>query len=205
MAEQKKAVLMMHIDQEQGQLWQTALSTQQLDVIWEKTQLDVVKFFGECDRKFLPDLLLMDMSIKSPSSETLQSSSVCQWITKQQAPIKVVLFNPRQEKIKEIEHSWALRRGAADVLPRLSSENLMAEVARVTALIGCSLISQPLEAIARSLGGGLMQVNETLSANTANSEVTNSKSKSETKIKPKEESKSDNNAAVMYRGVRIRR
>jgi CheY-like chemotaxis protein len=205
MAEQKKAVLMMHIDQEQGQLWQTALSTQQLDVIWEKTQLDVVKFFGECDRKFLPDLLLMDMSIKSPSSETLQSSSVCQWITKQQAPIKVVLFNPRQEKIKEIEHSWALRRGAADVLPRLSSENLMAEVARVTALIGCSLISQPLEAIARSLGGGLMQVNETLSANTANSEVSNPKSKSETKIKPKEESKSDNNAAVMYRGVRIRR
>jgi len=205
MAEQKKAVLMMHTDQEQGQLWQTALETQQLEVIWEKSQLDIVHFLGECDRQFLPDLLLIDMSIKSPTSETLQSSSVCQWINKQQAPIKVVLFNPRQEKIKDIEHAWALRRGAADVLPRLSPENLMAEVARVTALIGCSLISQPLEAIARSLGGGSMQVNESFVANTADSDVANPKSKSETKIKPKEESKSDNSGAVMYRGVRVRR
>jgi len=198
---------MMHTDQEQGQLWQTALSTQQLDVIWEKTQLDVVKFFGECDRQLLPDLLLMDMSIKSPNSETLQSSSVCQWITKQQAPIKVVLFNPRQEKIKDIEHSWALRRGAADVLPRLCRENLMAEVARVTALIGCSLISQPLEAIARSLGGGSVQpnpqVNPKAGTDTTEEDATISASKSETKIKAKEGQKSDN--TVMYRGVRIRR
>ena len=201
MAEQKKAVLMMHIDQEQGQLWETALSTQQLDVIWEKTQLDVVKFFGECDRQLLPDLLLMDMSIKSPNSETLQSSSVCQWITKQQAPIKVVLFNPRQDKIKDIEHSWALRRGAADVLPRLSRENLMAEVARVTALIGCSLISQPLETIARSLGGG--SVNTQVNQKADRTEGDTAISKSKTKINSKEEQKSDN--TVMYRGVRIRR
>ena len=203
MAEQKKAVLMMHIDQEQGQLWETALSTQQLDVIWEKTQLDVVKFFGECDRQLLPDLLLMDMSIKSPNSETLQSSSVCQWITKQQAPIKVVLFNPRQDKIKDIEHSWALRRGAADVLPRLSRENLMAEVARVTALIGCSLISQPLEAIARSLGGGSIhtQVNDKADQMVDKTEVDTGISK--TKINAKQDQKSDN--TVMYRGVRIRR
>ncbi|MEI6327874.1 MAG: hypothetical protein WCP16_01490 [Pseudanabaena sp. ELA645] len=205
MAEQKKAVLMMHTDQEQGQLWHTALSTQQLDVIWEKTQIDVVKFFGECDSQLLPDLLLMDMSIKSPNSETLQSSSVCQWITKQQAPIKVVLFNPRQEKIKDIEHSWALRRGAADVLPRLSRENLMAEVVRVTALIGCSLISQPLEAIARSLGGGVMQVNEQVNqrGGTDKTEQDTTRSKSETKIKAKEDKKPDN--STMYRGVRVRR
>ncbi len=192
---------MMHIDQEQGQLWETALSTQQLDVIWEKTQLDLVKFFGKCDRQLLPDLLLMDMSIKSPDSETLQSSSICQWITKQQAPIKVVLFNPRQEKIKDIEHSWALRRGAADVLPRLSRENLMAEVARVTALIGCSLISQPLESIARSLGGGATQVNE--KADQMIDKAEGDRAISKTKINPKEDQKSDN--SVMYRGVRIRR
>jgi hypothetical protein len=149
----------------------------------------------------------MDMAIKSPTSETLQSSSVCQWISKQQAPTKVVLFNPRQERIKDIEHSWALRRGASDVLPRLSPENLMAEVARVTALIGCSLISQPLEKIAKSLGANTASTQPRASELAVKSEVEALKpsSKSETKNSSKANQKSDAGEVVMYRGVRIRR
>jgi len=207
MAEQKKAVLMMHTDQAQGELWQTALATQQLEVIWENISLDLVQYLEKCDRQQLPDLLIMDMAIKSPTSETLQSSSVCQWISKQQAPTKVVLFNPRQERIKDIEHSWALRRGASDVLPRLSPENLMAEVARVTALIGCSLISQPLEKIAKSLGANTASMQPRASELAVKSEVEALKpsSKSETKNSSKANQKSDAGEVVMYRGVRIRR
>jgi CheY-like chemotaxis protein len=207
MAEPRKAVLMMHTDQAQGELWQTALETQQLDVIWENISLDVVQYLEKCDRHNLPDLLIMDMAIKSPSSETLQSSSVCQWISKQQAPTKVVLFNPRQEKIKDIEHSWALRRGASDVLPRLSPENLMAEVARVTALIGCSLISQPLEKIAKSLGAstGSTQARASELAVISEVEAIKTSSKSDTKNNSKANQKSDAGEVVMYRGVRIRR
>jgi CheY-like chemotaxis protein len=205
MAESKKAVLMMHTDQAQGELWQTALATQQLDVIWENISLDLVRYLEKCDRNELPDLLIMDMAIKSPSSETLQSSSVCQWLTKQQAPTKVVLFNPRQEKIKDIEHSWAIRRGASDVLPRLSPENLMAEVARVTALIGCSLISQPLEKIARSFGAsaGASQVKQSELIITP--DLNEPKAKSEAKNNSKPNQKSDSGEVAMYRGVRIRR
>ncbi len=204
MAETKKAVLMMHTDQAQGELWQTALATQQLDVIWENISLDLVQYLEKCDRQNLPDLLIVDMAIKSPSSETLQSSSVCQWLTKQKVATKVVLFNPRQEKIKDLEHNWALRRGAADILPRLSPENLMAEVARVTALIGCSLISQPLEKIARSLGASSesLQVRE---SGLQNGSEVNATPKSEQKNNSKPNQKSDDEDIVMYRGVRIRR
>ena len=161
----------------------------------------------KCDGHELPDLLIIDMAIKSPSSETLQSSSVCQWLTKQKAPTKVVLFNPRQEKIKDIEHSWAIRRGASDVLPRLSPENLMAEVARVTALIGCSLISQPLEKIARSFGTsiGANQVRESELITTLDINQPKANSKSETKSNSKSNQKSYGDEVVMYRGVRIRR
>jgi len=204
MAETKKAVLMMHTDRAQGELWQTALATQQLDVIWENISLDLIQYLEKCDRQNLPNLLIVDMAIKSPSSETLQSSSVCQWLAKQQVATKVVLFNPRQEKIKDFEHNWALRRGAADILPRLSPENLISEVARVTALIGCSLISQPLEKIARSLGASpeSLQVKES-------GLLDGSKIKSTSKAEPKNDSKpnqkSDTEDVVMYRGVRIRR
>jgi len=200
MAETKKAVLMMHTDQAQGELWQAALVTQQLDVIWENNSLDLVQYLEKCDRQKLPSLLIVDMAIKSPSSETLQSSSVCQWLTKQKVATKVVLFNPRQEKIKDIEHNWALRRGAADILPRLSPENLMAEVARVTALIGCSLISQPLEKIARSLGASPESL-QVRGSDLLDGSKINATSKSESKPNQK----SDGEDVVMYRGVRIRR
>ncbi|MFN9536264.1 MAG: hypothetical protein ACK59W_18065 [Pseudanabaena sp.] len=207
MAETKKAVLMMHTDQAQGELWKTALATQQLDVIWENLSLDLVQYLEKCDRHELPDLLIMDMAIKSPSSETLQSSSVCQWLIKQKAPTKVVLFNPRQEKIKDIEHSWAIRRGASDVLPRLSPENLMAEVARVTALIDCSLISQPLEKIARNFGANAdgKQVRESQLITTLDINEPKANTNSEPKNPSNPQHKSDGGEVVMYRGVRIRR
>jgi len=203
MAEKRKAVLMMHIDQAQGELWRTALSSQQLDVTWENVSLDLVQYLEKCDRQNIPDLLIMDMAIKSPNSETLQSSSVCQWLSKNEIGTKVVLFNPRQEKIKDIEHSWALRRGASDILPRLSPENLMAEVARVTALIGCSLSSQPLEKIAKNVVTYPTQTKD--SRNDRNVEVVKASSVSTTKNNSKDNQKSDDSEVVMYRGVRIRR
>ncbi|MFM7887223.1 MAG: hypothetical protein ACKPCM_11150 [Pseudanabaena sp.] len=202
MAGQKKVVLMVHIDQDQGQLWQAVLKTQQLDVTWESPTCDLVQYLEHCDLDNLPTLLLIDIALKSPNSETLQSSSVCQWVKKQQAYTKVVLFNPRQEKIKDIEHSWALRRGAVDVLPRLSRENLISEIARVTALIGCSLIAEPLEVIAIGLDGVSTEIQKNLGTLTS---VDSGKvnSKSEITNNPKVDPKPD--TTIMYRGVRIRR
>ena len=207
MSEQKKAVLMMHTDQGQGQLWQTALATQQLEVIWEKASIDLKQYLETCDQQYLPDLLLVDMAIKSPNSEMLQSSSVCQWASKNNSMTKIVLFNPRQEKIKDIEHSWALRRGASDVLPRLSSENLIAEVARVTALIGCSLDTSPLEKIMRTISSNSSQASLKIpeaiadeKSEAPNRSTTKNKSKSD-----KSKSDADTKGSVMYRGVIIRR
>ena len=210
MTETRKAVLMMHTDQAQGELWQTALSSQQLDVLWEKTSSDLVQYLEKCDRHSLPDLLLVDMAIKSPNSETLQSSSVCQWLTKQKAMTKVILFNPRQERIKDIEHSWALRRGASDVLPRLSSQNLMAGVARVTALIGCALVSQPLEQLAKKLGygaeGDLMAERNLVVVPEVEPSSTNARMQTKINTKNNQNNqKSDEGEVVMYRGVRVRR
>ncbi len=205
MAEQKKAVLMVHIDQYQGQLWQAALETQQLEVTWESPNCDLVQYLEQCDRQNLPNLLLMDIALKSPNSETLQSSSVCQWVKKQQADTKVVLFNPRQERIKDIEHSWAIRRGAADVLPRLLRDNLISEIARVTALIGCSLIAQPLEAIAISMDGvSTVPQEKTVAVKSVDAVKVNSKPEiTNNPNNLKVDTKSD--TTIMYRGVRIRR
>lgn len=207
MAEKTKAVLMVHTDQAQGKLWQTALSTQQLDVTWQNTSLDIVQYLEKCDRQDLPDLLIMDMAIKSPSSETLQSSSVCQWLSKNKVPTKVVLFNPRQEKIKDIEHSWAIRRGASDVIPRLYSDNLITEIARVTALMGCSLERLPLEKIARTIESRVVNTSSKVRDLPVQSEEEqdSTSKRSQTKNNSRSNQSSDDSEIVMYRGVRIRR
>jgi hypothetical protein len=80
----------------------------------------------------------------------------------------------------------------------------MAEVARVTALIGCSLISQPLEKIARSLGASPESLKVRESDLLGGSEV-KATSKSEPKNTSKPNQKPDTEDVVMYRGVRIRR
>jgi hypothetical protein len=77
----------------------------------------------------------------------------------------------------------------------------------VTALIGCSLISQPLEKIAKSLGANTASTQPRASELAVKSEVEALKpsSKSETKNSSKANQKSDAGEVVMYRGVRIRR
>lgn len=213
MAEQRKAVLMMHIDQDQGQLWQTALATQQIEVVWEKLPVDIVKYLENCQEK-MPDLLIMDMAIKSPNSETLQSPSVCQWVTKQNVDLKVVLFNPRQDRIKDIERSWALRRGAADVLPRLSAVNLITDVARITALIGCSFMAHPLAQVASKLGNLLnSSASEAIASDrlpNGSTEITEPDVSKVVNIKSTTKNNSKSNVTdtvgvATYRGVRIRR
>lgn len=207
MADKRKAVLMMHTDEAQGKLWQTALLSQQLDVLWESSSLNLVQHLEQCDRQNLPDLLIIDMAIKSPNSENLQSSSVCQWLGKNKVSTKVVLFNPRQEKIKDIEHSWAIRRGASDVLPRLYSDNLITEVARVTALMGCTLESLPLEKIARTMESKtiITQIKSPNLVIESEDEQSSVSRRSQTKSNSRSSQKSDEGEVVMYRGVRVRR
>lgn len=206
MAEKTKSVLMVHTDQAQGELWQAALSTQQLDVIWQNTSLDLVQYLEQCDRQDLPDLLIMDMAIKSPRSETLQSSSVCQWLNKNKASTKVVLCNPRQEKIKDIEHSWAIRRGASDVIPRLYADNLITEMARVTALMGCTLEPEALEKIAKNLDSRTVITQpKTVDLTEYENESVSISKRSQTKNNTRSSQGSAESEVVMYRGVRIRR
>ncbi|AFY68577.1 hypothetical protein Pse7367_0261 [Thalassoporum mexicanum PCC 7367] len=160
MAELKKTVLMVHLDSEQEQLWSSALESQNLVVSCQSSAIDLVELLDSMQQSGdpIPGLILVDSGLKAPDSQTLQSSSVCQWGAKNSPALKVVLFNPRQDKIKSIEQSWAVRRGAADVLPRLNSENLVASVARVVSLMGAVLEQSSLEAIANSMPGTAPEV-----------------------------------------------
>ncbi|MEE3718958.1 hypothetical protein V2H45_19620 [Tumidithrix elongata RA019] len=201
MAELKRTVLMTHLDQDQGKIWQISLTHQGVDVIWDMANVDLVERLEQLLRSNnLPDLLLMDTGIKNPNAESLQSGSVCQWITKKKVALQVILFNPRQDRIKDIEHSWALRRGAVDVLPRLTGENLVLLTARVTGLLGCTFIQEPIERLANQ-----MVLQDVASSPTVANAPNASKAVVDGSQSSKKQTPDPDDSAIMYRGVRIRR
>jgi DNA-binding NarL/FixJ family response regulator len=212
MAELKKTVLMAHLDPEQEQIWLRALESQDLEVRSASAATDLVELLDSMHQagSTIPDLVLVDSGLKAPDSQTLQSSSVCQWSAKNYPDLKVVLFNPRQDKIKSIEQSWAIRRGAADVLPRLTHKNLVTSVAKIAALMGTVLAPSSLEAIANSLGESTPETQPATYVNPVdNASNDSNQPESEPEVEYYEPAprrrRKPKDSGLIYRGVKIKK
>jgi hypothetical protein len=195
-----KVIWMAHLDEEQASLWHTALTSQEVQVILKspaedlKEELQVAYDNGVS----LPNLVLLDVGIKVPKSEMLQSGSVCQWALQREGAPKVVLVNPRQEKIKDIERAWALRRGASEMLPRLSTDNLVDLVSIVTELLGLPCVVDLLHSAVRQ--------KMAVESPTATFLEDQPASQVATAIKnPEPDVVKERAKYVIYRGVRVRR
>jgi hypothetical protein len=200
-----KIVWMAHLEADQATLWQTALASQQMQVICKSAEHDLKEELEEAYTNpiNLPHLVLLDVGIKSPNSETLQSGNVCQWAVQKDNAPKIVLVNPRQEKIKDLERAWALRRGASDMLPRLSAENLIELVSTVTELIGRPCVADLLHSAMRQ---NIAIAAPTVEPATAKfiDDQPSAQIRSAIKNSDTELSK-DKAKYVIYRGVRVRR
>jgi DNA-binding response OmpR family regulator len=202
MAELGKTVLMTQIDDEQGRLWQSALLSQGLEVFWEASDTDLVELLKsmKSNNLVMPDLLLMDMGIKSPNSETLQAGLVCQWCTKNQPKLKVVLFNPRQDRIKEVERGWAIRRGAVDVLPKLYQGNLVATVKLVVDTVRSPFSEDALQSVVLTAPQNVVEF--TTEIQLRNPEITPEPSVSAPPQKANETARRP--SGLIYRGVKVK-
>lgn len=139
-----KTIVLFLSQKEQTDLWVQALSPQgvRVEVIPEGSEL--------IDRlEVVPDLILLDIGIKSKDGNTLQASNVGRWLKSQQINDRLVLINLKEEDhIKDAEKRWALRQGAVEVLPRLHSYNLTNQMETIAKLLGINLDYQALESIA---------------------------------------------------------
>jgi len=153
MTEIQKKVLVTQLSEGQGKLWQAALTSQKLEVFWQPAGIDIVELFQQIQKegRELPNLLIMDMGITNPNSTSLQAVSVCRWCAEHQPNLKVILTNPRQDKIKSVERKWANRQGAAGLLPRLYKDTILDAIAQTTAILNCRLIQEPLDRLAETL------------------------------------------------------
>jgi two-component system NtrC family sensor kinase len=146
-------VLLMQMSSEQEQLWQKALSSQQLEVLVESAESNILQTLRQKQRddQPLPDLILVDIGIRHANSSTLVASTICRWCAEHHPSTKVVMTSSRQAVVKKTEKYWATRQGAVELLPMLQRDNLVAVVGKLAEIIGFRLQNAPLEQIASTL------------------------------------------------------
>ena len=121
-----KSVLLAQLSEEQSLMWHSALSSHQLEVWAAPESEDLLKLLDQKHQSNqpLPDLIISDIGIRYGGGTSLLATELCKWCSDNAPQLKVLLVNPRQVQIKEVEKRWATRRGAIDLLPKISVDNL---------------------------------------------------------------------------------
>ncbi|MBD2179145.1 HAMP domain-containing histidine kinase [Pseudanabaena sp. FACHB-1998] len=121
-----KSVLLAQLSEEQSLMWHNVLTSHQLEVWATPETEDLLKLLDQKrqTKQTLPNLIIADIGIRYGGGTSLLATELCKWCADNEPNLKVLLVNPRQTQIKEVEKRWATRRGASDLLPKISLDNL---------------------------------------------------------------------------------
>ncbi|MDG2990002.1 response regulator [Candidatus Synechococcus calcipolaris G9] len=120
-----KTVLMTQSVQRQGEIWHSILTSQGFTVIWEGNDADLVHVLGQMQAAglTLPDLILIDMGMAITNPYRF-----CQLAQQDFPGLTIVITVGEERAITSAERRWAIRQGAADLLPGIQQSTLVASV-----------------------------------------------------------------------------
>lgn len=121
-----KSVLLAQLSEEESLIWHNTLSSHNIEVWAAPDSENLLKLLEQKQQsqQSLPSLIISDIGIRYGGGTSLLATELCKWCTENAPETKVLLINPRQTQIKEVEKRWATRRGAVDLLPKTSLDNL---------------------------------------------------------------------------------
>lgn len=139
----QKTVLTIQPSRSQGKIWQAALESQQLVVIWEAEDFPLVEaleYLKKCGAD-LPELLLIDLE------NTVDNVyKICRWCREHCPSTKVILTKADRAEISSSERYWAIAQGALDLLPGLKQEvlltNAVSGISRILEVLNCLPLNQ---------------------------------------------------------------
>ncbi|BBC24360.1 two-component sensor histidine kinase [Pseudanabaena sp. ABRG5-3] len=134
-------------------MWHKALSSHQLEVWAAPESQDLLKLLAQ---KFqaqqpLPELIISDIGVRYGGGTSLLATELCKWCAEHVPHVRVLLVNPRQTQIKEVEKRWATRRGAIDLLPKISIDNLSYAFTIAAQVLGIEVKSESLQTVITNL------------------------------------------------------
>jgi signal transduction histidine kinase len=141
-----KSVLLAQLSEEQSLMWHTAFSSHQIEVWASPETEDLLKLLDQkrLSDQSLPQLIISDIGIRYGGGTSLLATELCKWCADHAPELKVLLVNPRQSQIKEVEKRWATRRGAINLLPKISPDNLSSAFEIVAQALGIEIKPEAL-------------------------------------------------------------
>jgi len=148
-----KSVLLAQLSEEQSMMWHKALSSHQLEVWAAPESQDLLKLLAQKlqAQQPLPELIISDIGVRYGGGTSLLATELCKWCAEYVPHIKVLLVNPRQTQIKEVEKRWATRRGAINLLPKISIDNLSYAFSIAAQALGIEVQSESLQTVITNL------------------------------------------------------
>ncbi len=141
-----KSVLLAQLSEEQSLMWHSALSSHQIEVWAAPETDDLLKLLDQkrLSKQNLPQLIISDIGIRYGGGTSLLATELCKWCVDHAPELKILLVNPRQGQIKEVEKRWATRRGAIDLLPKISLDNINSAFEVVAQALGIEIKPEAL-------------------------------------------------------------
>ncbi|MFN3360711.1 MAG: hypothetical protein ACK421_04680 [Pseudanabaenaceae cyanobacterium] len=122
--------LIAYLQNRESLLWQAILKLQRVDVVVKKHLDNIYAYL----RTTTPQLLLIDYGAQTEN--TLICGSVCRWAQSHMKELQIFIVNPLHPQVTELERRWAIRRGAVDFLPKLTTQNALDSIGKVLTTIG---------------------------------------------------------------------
>jgi len=147
-----KSILLAQLSEEESLIWHTTLSSHNLEVWAAPDSENLLKLLEQKQQsqQNLPSLIISDIGIRYGGGTSLLATELCKWCTENAPETKVLLINPRQSQIKEVEKRWATRRGAVDLLPKTSLDNLAIAFETVATTLGIEVNPDSLASVINS-------------------------------------------------------
>ncbi len=141
MTDDKPKILFLHTIPAQEKEWLKLLDSQEIRLIIESVNTNITELLQKWreNQITLPDLVLIDITAKTPDGHFYQVSSLSRWCKENKIYINIFGLNGEDEDISSFQESWAKYQGLNGIFPKLTSKNLISIVSRLSIILGIKI------------------------------------------------------------------
>lgn len=143
MSQSKPQILFLHTIPEQRTEWLKILNIEEINLNIESENTDIADLFQNWyqNQIKLPDLVLIDITAKTPNGHFYQVSALSRWCKSNKLSVLIFALNGIDENISTFQENWAKYQGLNGVFPKLNANNLVAIVSKLNEILGAKIFS----------------------------------------------------------------
>lgn len=141
MNQYKPKILLLHTISEQEKEWLKILDSPKISLNILSPDTDIVELLDTWQKSkiALPDLILLDMMVKTPDGHFIQVNSLSRWCKQNKISLHIIGLYGQQEKISNLELNMAKYLNLTDIFPKINLDNQLEIINRIEGILGITL------------------------------------------------------------------